>query len=449
MAACAPGRVRLSSPIVASSTAPTTPPFGRSTLNTVGGHRLRCSRLMKGSGADFRKFWTGQTISVLGSAFSSFAMPLLVFQLTHSALNLAITTFTWALPHLLFGLVIGAWVDRVDRKRLMIAVDVLLAATMVAIPALSFFHELNVYWVYAVDFAASSLSLVFQQAEFTAIPSLVGSNDLVTANGRINASYQAAEVLGPAIAGAIVSVVPVTSLYLVDAASYLVSGAALVAVGVSFNVAATGEREPSTIFADIKEGLSYVLRHPVLRNISLMMMLFNLVHATANAQAVLYAKDRLHTTNFELGVLFAAAGLGSVLFSLIAGWLRRRASFSSVVLGCLMAAGMSLTVFALVPWFWLAVPLYLLHSGFASLLNINTFSLRQAIVPNQMLGRVLSVAGLLAFSATPVGSLFGAYAIQATHNLVLVFAAIGVLLFVIPLAFTRTALGRAEQYLPT
>ncbi len=397
---------------------------------------------------DFWKFWTGQAISVLGSAFSGFALPLLVFQLTHSPLSLAITTFTWALPHLLFGLVVGAWVDRVDRKRLMIAVDILLAATMLTIPSLAYFHQLSVYWVYAVDFVASSLSLVFGQAEFTAIPSLVVRDDLVTANGRINASYQAAQVLGPAIAGAIVSIVPVTSLYLVDSASYLVSGLALVLVGVSFNMAGTRDREPSTILADIKEGLLYVLRHPVLRNISLMMMLFNLVHATANAQAVLYAKERLHTTNFELGVLFASAGVGSVLFSLLAGPLRRRFSFSFVVLGCLMAAGFSLTAFAAVPWFWVAVPLYALHSGFASLLNINTFSLRQAIVPNRMLGRVLSVAGLLAFSAAPLGSLAGGLILHRTQNVALVFGTIGVLLFLIPLAFTRTALGHADRYLP-
>jgi MFS family permease len=397
---------------------------------------------------DFWKFWTGQTISQLGSAFSFFAMPLLVFQLTHSALNLAITTLTWALPHLLFGLVVGAWVDRVDRKRLMIAVDVLLAATMLTIPTLAYFHALNVYWVYAVDFAASTLSLIFEQAEFTAIPSLASGGDLVSANGRINASFQAAQVAGPALAGAIVSVVSVTSLYIVDAASYLVSGAALVAVGVSFNLAGGKEREPSTILADIREGLGYVLRHPVLRNISLMMMLFNLVHATVMAQAVLYAKERLRTTNFELGILFASAGVGAVLFSLAAGRLRRRLSFSAVVLGCLMATGISLVIFATVPWFWLAVPFWLLHEGFASLLNINTFSLRQAIVPNNMLGRVISVAGVLAFSATPIGSLVGGLAIQRTQNVALVFGTIGLLLFFIPLAFTQTALGHADRYLP-
>ena len=85
---------------------------------------------MQSRRVDFWKFFTGQTISVLGSAFSGFALPLLVFQLTHSPISLAITTFTYALPHLLFGLFIGAWVDRVDRKRLMITVDVLLALVM-------------------------------------------------------------------------------------------------------------------------------------------------------------------------------------------------------------------------------------------------------------------------------------------------------------------------------
>jgi MFS family permease len=396
---------------------------------------------------DFWKFWTGQTVSTLGTAFSSFALPLLVFQLTHSALNLAVTTITFALPHLLFGLVVGAWVDRVDRKRLMIAVDVLLAAVIVVIPALAFAHRLTVWWVYAVMFASSSLSLVFEQAEFTAIPSLVGQRDLVTANGRITASYQAAQVLGPVIAGAIVSVIPVSDLMLLDGASYGVSAAALVLVGVSFNRAGA-PRSKRHIGAEIVEGLRYVVTHPVLRNISLMMMLFNLVNATPLAQDVLYAKERLHTTNFELGLLFASAGVGAVLFSFQAGWFRRRFSFSTVVLGCLMASGLSLAVFSVVPWFWAALPFWLLYQGFASLLNINTFSLRQAIVPNHLLGRILSVAGLLAFSASPLGSLAGGLLIQRSHQVALVFAACGILLFLVPLAFTRTALGRADQYLP-
>ena len=169
----------------------------------------------------------GQAVSTLGTAFSTFAIPLLIFQLTHSPLNLAITTLTFTLPHLLFGLVVSAWVDRIDRKRLMIVVDVLLALVILIIPALALLHALNVYWIYGVDFVSATLAMVFQQAEFTAIPSLVGERDLVTENGRIDATYQATQVLGPVLAGVIVTVVPVTSLIVADGASYAVSAGAL------------------------------------------------------------------------------------------------------------------------------------------------------------------------------------------------------------------------------
>jgi uncharacterized BrkB/YihY/UPF0761 family membrane protein len=105
-------------------------------------------------------------------------------------------------------------------------------------------------------------------------------------------------------------------------------------------------------------------------------------------------------------------------------------------------------VFAAIPWFWAALPLLFLREGLLSLLNINTFSLRQVIVPDHMLGRVLSVAGVLAFSALPIGSLIGAFLIERTHNIALVYGGIGVLLILIPLAFSFTALGHADRYLP-
>jgi MFS family permease len=147
-------------------------------------------------------------------------------------------------------------------------------------------------------------------------------------------------------------------------------------------------------------------------------------------------------------LLFAAGGAGVVVFSLAAGRLRKRWSFSKVALGSLMLSGLLTVVFALVPWFWLAVPTWLFATGIAGLFNINTGSLRQAIVPNDLLGRVISIASVLAWSAIPLGALLGGLAIQWTRNVSLVYGAIGVLTFLIPLAFSFTALGHAEQYLP-
>jgi hypothetical protein len=99
-------------------------------------------------------------------------------------------------------------------------------------------------------------------------------------------------------------------------------------------------------------------------------------------------------------------------------------------------------------WYGAAVVLWAVSSGLGILFNINTGSLRQAIVPNHMLGRVISIAGVLAWSAIPLGTLLGGLVIQWTGNVALVFAAIGVLTFLIPLGFSFTALGHAERYLP-
>src|SRR5438105_14892629 len=87
---------------------------------------------------DFWKFWTGQTISTLGSSFTSFALPLLIFNLTGSSLNLALTVTATVLPYLLFGLVIGAWVDRVNRKRLRVVTDLARARVLASIPLAAF-----------------------------------------------------------------------------------------------------------------------------------------------------------------------------------------------------------------------------------------------------------------------------------------------------------------------
>ena len=397
---------------------------------------------------DFWKFWTGQTISNLGSSFTFLALPLLVFQLTGSAVNLAITTAAYFIPYLLFGLVIGAWVDRVDRKRLMILVDLGRAAVIASIPALAAVDALSVEWVYAVSFLTATLTIAFDSSEFAAVPSLVDRSDLVTANGRIQASYQAAQLVGPILAGGLLGAgLPIEDVLLVDAASFVVSAVALVTVRGSFNAPDDPDREPTSLRRDVADGLRYVLGHPVLRNISIMMAMFNFVGATTIAQLVLFAKERLDASDSQVGLLFSAGSAGIVVLSLLAGRIRRKLSFSVAALGALMLYGALTFVFAWMEVYWLALPLWALISGLGLFFNINTISLRQEIVPSHMLGRVVSIAGVLAWSAIPLGALLGGYAIEATGDVALVYAAIGVLTFLIAFSFRFTALGHAEDYI--
>lgn len=395
--------------------------------------------------ADFWRFWFGQTASNLGTSVTQFALPLLVYQLTGSALNLGLTLVFGMLPNLLFGLFIGAWVDRVDRKRLMLRVDVLQALCVTSVPLLAAIGALQLWWIYLVVFCTGLLTILFQAAEFAAIPSLVSNDDLVTANGRIQASYSAATIAGPLLAGMLAAFIPAYHLLWIDVVSFLISATLLGQIRRSFN----GEGQPrsTSILADVREGLHYVWAHPVLRNISIMMCLVNFVGATIYAQLVLFVTERYNASEAQVGLFFSAGSVGVVLTSLAAGRLHRRFGFSKVALGALMLSGLLITIMALTPIYWLGLLLWAFNMGLGILFNINTGSLRQAIVPSHLLGRIISVAMVLAFSATPLGALAGGWLIERTGDVALVYTAIGVLSLLIPLVFVFTPLGRAEQYI--
>ncbi|HEV2580520.1 MAG TPA: MFS transporter, partial [Ktedonobacteraceae bacterium] len=369
-------------------------------------------------------------------------------KLTGSAINLGISSASNFLPYLLFGLILGAWTDRVNRKLMMIFADIARAMIVASIPLLAVLGALPVWWIYVVGFLHSTLTICFEAGQFAAIPSLVNQDDLVTANGRIQASYSAAQIAGPLLAGLLVAIVALPSLMLIDALSFLVSSFSLALIRISFNVKTGEQRAKTSIRHDVVEGLRYVLSHPVLRNISMMMAMVNFVSTASYAQLVLFAKVRLAASDGQVSLLFSAASLGVVIMGLLAGPLRKRWSFSTVALGALMLEGLLGVVFSLMRWYWIAAILWMLIGGIGILFNINTGSLRQAIVPNHMLGRVISIASVLAWSAIPLGSLLGGFAISWTHNVALVFAITGTLTFLIPFCFSFTALGHADRYIP-
>ncbi|HEX6506184.1 MAG TPA: MFS transporter [Chloroflexota bacterium] len=399
-----------------------------------------------GLSLDFWTFWAGQAISTLGTSFTVFAMPLLIFKLTGSALNLSVSMAVSYVPYLLFGLVVGAWVDRLDRKLVMMVSNIVLAASIGSVPVMDAFHHLSVDWIYAAQFISATVRLFFTSASFAAIPNLVSRDQLVAANGRMQASYSALSVVGPLLAGALAAFVPLPSLLLVDAASYVLAGAALLFVRRDFSP--MQRTQESGIRQDIAEGLRFLMGHPVLRNISIMMALVNFVSMTVAAQLVYFAKVQLHASNTMVGLLFAANAVGIFALSMLAGPLRRHWPFSRVALGLLEIQGVVTLLIAQLHLFWAVVPLMALWQGLGILFSINTTSLRQTVTPSYLLGRVVSTANVLSGSVIPLGTLAGGIAIQKTNNITLVYSVIGALVFFIPVVFSFTALGRAEQYLP-
>lgn len=404
-------------------------------------------------GRDFRLYFASQVISQLGTSFTLFALPLLVFKLTGSPTNLAITTAAEFVPYLLFGLVLGAVVDRVDRKAMMVTVDLARGAVIAVLPVLSLAGELRVEHIYIVAFVTSTLGILFDAGEFAAVPSLVPSDDLVTANGWIMATNSAGQVLGPVLAGGLLALVPVAHLLFVDTATFVLSAVALLSIRGSFNRGdrpgddrAAGSRL-RTVGRDVSEGLRYVFGHPVLRTISLMMALINFVAASEQAQLVLFAKRELAATDTQVGILYAAGSAGVVVLGLGAGAIRRRLSFAVTALGALVVYGLAVAAMGLVAWYPAVLVLWAAASGFGLLLNINTGALRQAIVPPHMFGRVISIAGVLSWSAIPVGALVGAKVIEATDNVAVVYVGMGLLTAAIAASFAFSPIRDGDRYL--
>jgi MFS family permease len=180
-----------------------------------------------------------------------------------------------------------------------------------------------------------------------------------------------------------------------------------------------------------------------------MMALYNFVGVTAFTQLVLFSKLQLAATDAQIGYLFAAGSVGVVVLGLAAGSLRQRLRFGPAALGALTLGGSLTVAFAFNRVYWVALPLWGVAQGLGVFFNINTGSLRQAIVPNHLLGRIVSIAGVLAWSAIPLGSLLGGFAIRWSGSIVGVYAAMGIVeCLIASWFFFVSPLGHAEDYLP-
>jgi hypothetical protein len=185
----------------------------------------------------------------------------------------------------------------------------------------------------------------------------------------------------------------------------------------------------------------------VLRSISLMMALINFLFAIESSQLVLFAKRVFHASDSRVALLFAAGAGGVAVLGLVAAPIRRRLSFAVTALGALVVSGLAVSAMAAIGSYVPGLILWGVSAGFGLLLNINTSALRQAVVPSHMYGRVISIARVMAWSATPIGALAGAAAIQLSGSVELVYVVVGVLTSLVALSFAFSPIRHGDQYI--
>jgi MFS family permease len=408
-----------------------------------------------GGERDFRLYLVGQAISAFGSSFTSLALPLLVYDLTSSAASVGLSVAISFLPYLLFGLPIGAITDRIDRKRMMITCDLLQAGLLIVLPLLWWAGALSAVHVYAFCFVETTAQIFFEAGSAAGVAQLVPAERLLVANGRVQASATTAAILGPVAAGVLLAWIPIVGILLLDGITFGVSALTLSLIRRSFTAEGLsdvpGRRPPlgrlaRLVLDDVREGLTFVWHHPVLRDIAVMMAAVNFFGATLTVQLVVYVREHLGGSDSAFGYVNAAGAVGVVVVSLLAAPLRRRFPLGAVLLGTPIALGGLAVMMGATHTYLAGLVLWALYSGLLVLFNLNTRTLRQQLVPDRLIGRVVTTSSVLAWSAIPLGSVLGGVAV-ARLGIGPVFVFVGVAIVLIATMFRRSSLTRADGYL--
>jgi MFS family permease len=364
----------------------------------------------------FLRLWSSSTISVLGDQVTFLALPWLVLQITHSPLQLGIVAALDMLPYTLFTLVAGVYIDRWDRRAVMLTADFVRFGTLASIPLAAAFDVLGMPQIYAVAFLAGSARVWYDLANYALLPSMVENSRLVEGNSKLEMSQGVSALLGPSLGGFLIKFLGAANAILADAFSFLISAAFLFSMAPHRAPRAPEERGWR---AQLLAGLAYLFSRRILLESSLTTMALNLLFTSIQAVIVFYMQHELRLDAAATGTLFALAGVGPILVSVLAPRIMARLRLGQVIVasvflvGILDAGLLVAPMLPIVPGFILAAVTQAAVFGLAILVRIALISYFQASIPGQLVARVNSATRLLSRLAIPIGALAGGIITQA------------------------------------
>lgn len=379
----------------------------------------------------FLRLWGAQTISWLGSQVTLLAVPIIaVVTLDASPLAIGVLAAATTLPAPLFGLLAGVWTDRLRRRPILIGTDLGRAVALAMIPLALWLDVLSIPFLCVVSFTAGLLSVWFNVAHPSLLPSLVRRDQLVEANSKLEMSQSGAMIAGPGLAGLLIQVLTAPVAIIVDAVSYIVSAALLLRMEPEAAPARSGDRRH--VWAEAREGIAVVRENRILATMALSLSVYNLFSSMVNALLILFAVRELGIDAAGLGVIFALGSAGFPIGAAAASSVARRFGVGrAIVWGAVVAdlAVLLVPLAGLVPS--AALPLLVASRVIATLTGpvtaINQLSLRQRLTPDHLLGRVNATMIVLSRALTPAGGvLAGALAEIMGLQATVLLAAIGV-----------------------
>lgn len=356
---------------------------------------------------DFRCLWLGQLVSVVGDKVDQIALGLLVFQKTGSSLQMGITLAISMLPAAVFGMVAGTYVDRLDKRRTMLAADLVRAALVLSVPFVAERFS-SIVPVYVVALILATVGLFFEPAKLSLIPRLVSRDQLMAANSLDNATVSAAELAGLAFAAGLVASMGVRLAFFFDAATFLVSALFIAAIRHREVVEGGAGGVFAGVRADLDDGLRYIWRHAVLRDLLSVYAVAMFAVAASVTFVYVLALETFQGGAPGLAIMDGAITVGLLLGSIAIGSSDAAGATRKLLWGLTAFAALHFLL-ALTPSIAWAVPV-LLALGIANMFFYVPMStvLQTASMPSmrgrafaakQTLSRAFSVAGFVSAGA--------------------------------------------------
>lgn len=361
------------------------------------------------SNHDFVKLWSGETVSLIGTQITQFALPLVAILTLHAGvLQVGLLNACRTAPIVVVSLLAGVWLDRRRRRPVLIACSLGNALLIGLVPLSYACGLLSIGLLYVVCLGVGVLSVVFDVGVLSYVPNLVERRHLADSNAKIQTSTSLAMVAGPGIAGALVGVLTAPVTLTADAVSYLCSALGLLSITAPEAAPEQPEVRPS-VRSSIAEGIRAVYGSPVLRSLLNLSATFNFVQAGFITVFVVYGVRDLHLSPFKLGVVLGAIAVGGVCGAMVSNRVSRRfgvgptmlvglggATFCPLVL--LIPRSGSLAAMATM------VGIEFLYGFGVLTFNVITVTVRQTITPNRLLGRMNASYRMVLFGAAPLGA---------------------------------------------
>ena len=334
----------------------------------------------------FSLLWTGQLVSTIGSALTSLAASIYIFRLTGSALSVGLMLMATAAPSLLVGLFAGVFVDRYDRKKIMMAADILRAILIVLIPVLV---PLNVIWLYLIVALTSAIGQFFDPAHESILPEVASDEELSAANSLIAISQFGSTAVGFAAAGLIASAADINWAFYVDALTFLISALCVYLIRVK-PIQAEEETSAALVVKNLRAGVRQLFSTPVLRSLFLVQVVVLISFGLSNTLLLPFALKALHATEFEYGVQEGLTSIGFVVGSLFMARVFDRLQAGAWLAISFLGMGLVGVIYSSLQSVSLAIALITFSGLFNAPSSIGRRVIVQRNTPAEMRGRVSS-----------------------------------------------------------